>query len=68
MEYQIPLSKTNPYKFLPKCTSTLYESVGLISETPIFSTVKIHSLFIQCPNNAFSKNLDSHFDYQQDPT
>jgi len=51
-----------------KCTGSLHGNLRLILDTPISSTLKIHSLFIQSPKKAFEENLKSPFDSQQDPT
>jgi len=36
-----------------KCTPAIHESLWLLLGTPIFSTLKIHSLFVWCPKNVF---------------
>jgi len=36
-----------------QCTPTVQESLWSLLGTPIFNTLKIHSLFIGCPKNAF---------------
>jgi len=35
--------------------------------TPIFNTLKIHSLFVLCSKNVWSKNLESSLDSQLNP-
>jgi len=51
-----------------KCNLTNHKSLYLILETPLLGTLKIHSLFIWCPKNAFYENLESPIDYQQNST
>jgi len=48
-----------------KYIAFVYESLGLILDTPILNILKIHSLFIQSPKNAFKENLEIFIHFQQ---
>jgi len=37
-------------------------------ERPILSTLKVHNLFIKCPNNKEEENLEYASNFQQDST
>jgi hypothetical protein len=61
------LFKQVPSRSSLKYKSNEHESLGIFFGTPIFSTLKILSFFIQCPKNGCKENLEFPSEFQQDP-